>query len=497
MGCSTKTVQRLLVRTGGLPPRKRVRSALRLTLAEREEISRGLRAGDSMRTIATRLGRAPSTISREVAANCSRSGYRAWRADRQAIRKACRPKVAKLARLPRLRAEVERRLAQRWSPEQISTRLKLDHPFDPEMHVSHETIYRSLFVQTRGALRKDLTAYLRSGRTQRRPRRRPNGSGRLRNMVSISERPPEAADRAVPGHWEGDLIVGKGGHSAIGSVVERHSRYLLLLHLPDGRGAPDVRRALSERMSTLPDQLRRTLTWDQGKEMAEHVNFSIETGIPVYFCDPRSPWQRATSENTNGLLRQYFPKGTDLSSHSCEELDAVARELNARPVLHARGVCVLRWVFTRRTCGQGARSTEAPGSAYCPLYCEKYNCTMPSLVYSQARPSASNEKGRFPSFGGDLKAIVTPSDLLPIRLTVTQAGDQMAGAPKHLFIGRAFMILSASATLLFFFSGAAAQQDAILASSVSGLEALPEATLLLRLSLTLNAGYTAPPFVIG
>jgi IS30 family transposase len=331
LGCSTKTIQRLFVATGGLPPRMRVPSPLRLSLAEREEISRGLRAGDSRRAIAGRLGRAPSTVARDVAPNGGRSGYRAWRAERRAIREARRPKVAKLARCPRLRAEVERRLAQRWSPQQIAHRLRLEHPAEPEMRVSHETIYRSLFVQARGALRRELTACLRTGRAQRRPQGRRTRQGRLLDMVLIAERPAEAADRAVPGHWEGDLLLGRGGRSAIGSVVERRSRYVLLLHLPEGRTAEHVRRALAARMATLPEQLRRTLTWDQGKEMAEHVRFRIDTGIPVYFCDPRSPWQRPTSENTNGLLRQYFPKGTDLERYTQRELDAVARELNGRP----------------------------------------------------------------------------------------------------------------------------------------------------------------------
>lgn len=331
VGCSTKSIQRLFVRTGGLAPRVQARSPVRLSLAEREEISRGLQAGDSSRAIARRLGRAPSTVSREVAPHGGRPGYRAWRAERRAIRRARRPKVAKLARCPRLRTEVERLLTQRWSPQQIAHRLTLDHPSDREMRVSHETIYRSLFVQARGALRQELTACLRTGRAQRRAQTRPTRSGRLLDMVLISERPAEAADRAVPGHWEGDLLLGQAGRSAIGSVVERRSRYVLLLHLPDGRTAEHVRRALAERMTTLPEQLRRTLTWDQGKEMAEHVRFRIDTGIPVYFCDPRSPWQRPTSENTNGLLRQYFPKGTDLAAYTQEQLDAVARELNGRP----------------------------------------------------------------------------------------------------------------------------------------------------------------------
>jgi transposase, IS30 family len=331
VGCSTKAIQREFVRTGGLAPRVRARSPLRLSGAEREEISRGLRAGDSCRAIARRLGRAPSTVSREVAGNGMASRYRAWRAECRTLRLAQRPKVAKLAGCPRLRAAVERLLARRWSPEQIAHRLRLDYPLDRAMRVSHETIYRSLFVQARGALRRELTACLRTGRTQRRARSRPTRSGRLLDMVMISERPAEAADRAVPGHWEGDLILGQSGRSAIGSVVERRSRYVLLLRLPEGRTAEHVRRALAARMTTLPAQLRRTLTWDQGKEMAEHVRFRIDTDLPVYFCDPRSPWQRPTSENTNGLLRQYFPKGAELQRYTQRELDAVARELNGRP----------------------------------------------------------------------------------------------------------------------------------------------------------------------
>ncbi len=207
----------------------------------------------------------------------------------------------------------------------------VDFPEDPEMRVSHETIYRSLFVQARGNLRRELTGYLRSGRTQRRSQGRAVGAGRLRDMVSITERPPIAEDRAVPGHWEGDLIMGRAGKSSIGTLVERKSRYVLLFELPDGRTATHFRRALSERMSTLPEQLRSTLTWDQGKEMAEHVRFSVETGIPVYFCDPRSPWQRGTSENTNGLLRQYLPRKMNLSEKSQAELDEISRELNGRP----------------------------------------------------------------------------------------------------------------------------------------------------------------------
>lgn len=331
VGCSTKTIQRLLIRTGGLAPRTHRGGSRQLTLAEREEISRGVKIGESYRSIARSLGRAPSTVSREVEANGQRKGYRAWRAEGKARKRARRPKLAKLARCPRLRREVERGLAKRWSPEQISHWLQIDFPTDPEMRVSHETIYRSLYVQARGALRKELTAYLRTGRTRRRSPRRRIGEGRLKGMISISARPAEAADRAVPGHWEGDLIIGTSGGSAIGTLVERRSLYVVLVHLEWGRTAVDFRQALAEQIGRLPEDLRRTLTWDQGKEMVDHVRFTVETGLPVYFCDPRSPWQRASIENTNGLLRQYFPRSSDLSIFSRDDLSAVARELNSRP----------------------------------------------------------------------------------------------------------------------------------------------------------------------
>jgi transposase, IS30 family len=332
VGCSTKSIQRFLALTGGLKRRVKDRSGLRLSLADREELSRGLVSGDSLRTIATRLGRAPSTISREVAWS-GRRGYRAWRADSEAIERSHRPKPAKLAVDSRLCREVERGLRAQWSPQQIAARLICDYPNDPEMRVSHETIYRTLFIQARGALRKELTACLRTGRAQRRPHMRTeqSGVGRLRNMILISDRPPEVEDRAVPGHWEGDLIIGKGGRSAIGTLVERSSRYVVLLHLPHGRTAEDVRAALTRQISKLPAELRRTLTWDQGNEMADHVRFSTDTHMEVYFCDPHSPWQRGSNENTNGLLRQYFPRKSDLSLHSAAHLNAVARQLNNRP----------------------------------------------------------------------------------------------------------------------------------------------------------------------
>ena len=328
-----RSIQRFLASTGGLKRRLKERSALRLSLAEREDISRGLVAGESLRTIATRLGRAPSTISREVAWSGARGRYRAWRSDSDAINRGRRPKPAKLAINSRLCREVERGLCALWSPQQVAAQLRCDYPDDLSMRVSHETIYKTLFIQARGALRKELTACLRSGRAQRRPHMRieRSGAGRLQNMVLISERPPEIEDRAVPGHWEGDLIIGKGGRSAIGTLVERSSRYVMLLHLPHGRTAEDVRAALTKQVSKLPAELRRTLTWDQGKEMATHVRFTTDTNMTVYFCDPHSPWQRGSNENTNGLLRQYFPRTADLSLHSAAHLNAVARQLNGRP----------------------------------------------------------------------------------------------------------------------------------------------------------------------
>jgi IS30 family transposase len=334
--CSMRTVEEVVWRAGGIVPRRfvgppRARSPLRLRASEREEISRGLRAGEPLRRIAARLGRAPSTVSREVARNGGRPGYRAWRATAAATDRARRPKVARLARSPRLRAEVERLLGLRWSPQQIAQRLRMEHPDDPEMRVAHETIYQALFIQARGALRRELAACLRSGRARRRVHGSPTGAGRIPGMVLISERPAEVEDRAVPGHWEGDLLVGARGRSAVGTLVERRTRYLLLAALPAGRSAPAVRDALAERVATLPGQLRRSLTWDRGKEMAEHLAFTVETGVAVYFCDPHSPWQRGTNENTNGLLRQYLPKGADLSGLTQADLDAIAAQLNGRP----------------------------------------------------------------------------------------------------------------------------------------------------------------------
>lgn len=331
--CSTKTVQRLVAATGGLPPRNKPRAALRLSLAEREEISRGLRAGYELRNIARRINRAASTVSREVKRNGGALLYRAWRADEAAERRARRPKPFKLAGHARLRGEVAKRLVEFWSPEQISHRLRVDYPDEPEMRVSHETIYRSLYVQGRGALRKELRLCLRTGRAQRKSRGRAKSitSGRIRDMVMISERPPEADDRAVPGHWEGDLILGRKGLSAVATLVERQTRFVMLVALGADRTAKHVASVLAEHVQTLPEQLRRSLTWDQGKEMAEHCRFSIETGIPVYFCDPYSPWQRGSNENINGLIRQYLPRSADFGNYNQTELDDIATELNARP----------------------------------------------------------------------------------------------------------------------------------------------------------------------
>ena len=333
LGRQNVSLRKFIADAGGRRPTARQRSELRLSLEEREEISRGLAAGDSIRAIAEALGRSPSTICREVNANGGRRKYRALVADRAASRNALRPKRAKLAECRRLRGVVERKLEARWSPQQISAWLALEYPDRPEMQVSHETIYQSLFVQSRGALRKELHSCLRTGRAMRRAKAYTKGNvgqGQLRNMVMISERPAEVKDRAVPGHWEGDLIFGKK-MTSIGTLVERHSRYVILLKLPNGHGAEAVRKAMTKRILTLPAQLRRSITWDQGKEMAEHVRFTVETGVQVYFCDPKSPWQRGSNENTNGLLRQYLPKSSDLSQATQRELDAIARSLNTRP----------------------------------------------------------------------------------------------------------------------------------------------------------------------
>ena len=331
IGCSTKSIQRLLTARKQRNRKPGVRSPRRLSCAEREEVSRGLLVGLSFRRIAKKLGRSPSTISREVKANGKRDVYRAFEAERTAEGRNRRPRARKLDASAPLRKEVERRLLERWSPQQIAARLFFDYPSDMSMRVSHETIYQSLFVQGRGALRKELTGYLRLGRTRRKPQGRSSPKGRMCDMVMIADRPVQASDRAVPGHWEGDLIIGKNGKSAIGTLVERHSRFLMLLRLPHGRSADQVRKVLTREVQKLPEHLRQSLTWDQGKEMAGHVQFTIDTNVKVFFCDPHSPWQRGTNENTNGLLRQYFPKGTDLTTVTQANLTTVARELNSRP----------------------------------------------------------------------------------------------------------------------------------------------------------------------
>ena len=330
LNCSLRAIYRLFG-----PRRERPsvgkQSELRLSLAEREEISRHLQEGLSFRKIAERIDRSPSTVSREVNRNGGRRRYRAWRADDKALHSAKRPRAPKLARSVALRGLVEELLTDLWSPEQISAHLAREYGDDSSMRVSHETIYQALFVQGRGSLRKELTACLRTGRATRRPQGREKNQQQIAGMVMISDRPAEAEDRAVPGHWEGDLIIGKGHKSAIGTLVERKNRYVMLLHLPSGRTAEHVREALTKRIQELPASLRRTLTWDQGREMAQHAEFTVDTGVQVYFCDPHSPWQRGSNENTNGLLRQYFPKGTDLSAYDQEHLDAVADQLNRRP----------------------------------------------------------------------------------------------------------------------------------------------------------------------
>lgn len=333
LGLSTSTVRSYLIRCGGIRPDPRHRGAGHLSLEEREEISRGLAAGQSLRVIAAGLGRSPSTISREVAGNGGRHRYRATVADQAAWTRSTRPKVCKLATNPVLAGIVAEKLQRRWSPQQIAGWLKLTYPDDPGMHVSHESIYRTLFVQSRGALRKELTAYLRTGRVIRRSHgtRLPDGRGGRPGIVNISERPAEADDRAVPGHWEGDLVFGRG-MSPVATLVERSTRYLLLVGLPNGNHKADaVADALAAAVRHLPHHLARSLTWDQGHEMAEHKRFTHQTGIQVYFCDPKSPWQRGSNENTNGLLRQYLPRRLDFRTLTQDDLDAIALELNDRP----------------------------------------------------------------------------------------------------------------------------------------------------------------------
>ena len=330
VGAGQSSVQSVLQRCGGIRPASRRRSEQCLAMAEREEISRGLSAGLSFRRIAKQLGRAPSTVSREVRRNGGRSRYRATLADKAAWRRARRPKLCKLSKRRRLRTVVERKLRRRWSPQQISAWLKRRYD-QPSMNVSHETIYRTLFIQARGALKKDLTAYLRSRRVMRRSKKGSTlkARGPIADAISIRERPAEVEDRAVPGHWEGDLLAGSN-ESYIVTLVERQTRFVMLGKIAD-RSSETVVAAVQRLIRKLPAQLRKSLTWDRGAEMAQHKQLTVATDVSVYFCDPRSPWQRGSNENTNGLLRQYFPKGQDVSVHSQRDLNKVAYELNGRP----------------------------------------------------------------------------------------------------------------------------------------------------------------------
>jgi transposase, IS30 family len=330
-GCSTRTVLRI-GEQAALAGRRVAHSSRWLSFEERERISRGIAAGESDSEIARALGRHRSTVGREIRAGCGqRRGYRALAGERKSRERARRPKSTKLSLSARLLGEVEAGLERCWSPQQISARLKLEHPDDREMRISHETIYQSLFVQSRGELRRQLSANLRSGRGRRRAQGREDHRGRIAEMVSIAARPPEIEDRAVPGHWEGDLLIGAGGRSAIATLVERQTRYVLLARLGNDRTTRHVIEALKQRIQDLPSHLVRSLTWDQGRELAAHKAFTIDTGIDVYFCDPHSPWQRGSNENTNGLLRQYLPRKLDLAARSQIELDHIAAELNGRP----------------------------------------------------------------------------------------------------------------------------------------------------------------------
>ena len=325
-------IRSVLLPRGGIPPIARRRSRLALTLAEREDISRGIACGSSIREIARRLDRAASTVSREVARHGRRPAYRAHDADQQAWNAALRPKKCLLAVNRKLRNIVASKLILDWSPEQISGWLKTHYPDDESLRVSHETIYRSLFIQARGVLKKELMDHLRSKRRMRRSRHAsPSGQsrGQIVDAISIRERPAEVDDRAIPGHWEGDLLVG-AKNSYIATLVERQSRFLMLIKVP-GKETEAVVAALSQHVRKLPTTLRRSLTWDRGLEMAKHKEFTVATDVQVYFCDPQSPWQRGTNENTNLLLRQYFPRGTDLSAFSQAQLDQVSLRLNQRP----------------------------------------------------------------------------------------------------------------------------------------------------------------------
>ena len=326
------SVQGILAENGGIRPAQRRRPKIALTLAEREEISRAVVAGQSARSIATSLGRAPSTINREIKRNGGQECYRASKADQAAWDRAHRPKTCKLAENRTLAHIVADKLQWQWSPEQIAGWLKQTYPSDESYQVSHETIYRSLYIQARGALKKELLEHLRRTRVMRRSRhhtQKTDDHGRITDAVSISERPATVEDRAVPGHWEGDLLCGSGS-SQIATLVERQTRYVMLVKIPS-KDTETVINALIKHAHKLPHELYKSLTWDRGKELADHKRFTLATDIKVYFCDPQNPWQRGSNENTNGLLRQYFPKGTDLSVHSQVKLNAVARRLNERP----------------------------------------------------------------------------------------------------------------------------------------------------------------------
>jgi len=332
LGRRSSSIHQLLAARGGIAPVPRRRSAVALTLAEREEISRGLAAGNSIRSIAAGLDRSASTVSREIARNGGRGRYRASGADQAAWDRALRPKLCVLAQRPALCAAVAERLILEWSPQQISRRLEQEYPHDQTLRVSHETIYRSLFIQARGALKKQLVAHLRTRRAIRRSRNastQGQARGQIVDAISIRERPAEIEDRAVPGHWEGDLLIG-ARQSQIATLVERHSRYVLLVKL-QGKDSARVVEALARQMRQLPIELRKSVTWDRGPEMARHKVFTLATDIDVYFCDPQSPWQRGSNENTNGLLRQYFRHGMELSQFSQDDLDFIARRLNERP----------------------------------------------------------------------------------------------------------------------------------------------------------------------
>lgn len=324
-------VYRVLALNGGIAPPLRRRAPLSLRPEEREEISRGIAAGWSMRRIAQGLGRSASTISREIGRNGGCSTYRASWADRRAWERALRPKLCRLARHAELRWRVAQKLALEWSPEQVSGWLKRQFPADQGMQISHETIYRSLFIQTRGVLKKELMVHLRTTRQMRQAKggTTKSGLGQIVDAVSIRARPAEVEDRAVPGHWEGDLFSG-ANNTHIATLVERHTRFVMLLKVPS-KDTATVVTALAKHVRKLPQQLRRSLTWDRGKEMADHRSFTVATNVQVYFCDPRSPWQRGSNENTNGLLRQYFPRGTDLSHFSQAHLNKIALRLNQRP----------------------------------------------------------------------------------------------------------------------------------------------------------------------